>query len=61
MNSPRNLSGPTLVLAPLACLCLIAATADAQSGRAVDAVDFNRQIRPILAENCFKCHGTDGQ
>ena len=59
MNTPRNFSGPTPVLAALACLCLTVATADAQSDRAVDAVDFNRQIRPILAENCFKCHGPD--
>ena len=22
-------------------------------------VDFNRQVRPILTENCFQCHGPD--
>ena len=38
----------------LAILCLAAPLA-----RAADPVEFNRDIRPILSDNCFYCHGND--
>ncbi len=39
------------------CSVLITAASFAQVTAA--PVDFNRQVKPILAENCFKCHGFD--
>ena len=27
---------------------------------AEDRIDYNRDIRPILSDNCYKCHGPDG-
>lgn len=40
----------------LATLCVGAATLSAESPT---PVDFNTEVRPILSENCFYCHGPD--
>ena len=47
---------PLLVFSLACCLlCLIASFASAQS------IEFNRDIRPLLSENCFYCHGPDAE
>lgn len=43
----------------LACFLLTADSSFAQSGRSESKIGFNDQIRPILSEHCFSCHGPD--
>ena len=45
----------------LTCFALVAcACSGLRSARAADAaIQYNRDVRPILFENCFSCHGPD--
>ncbi|AMV38059.1 DUF1553 domain-containing protein [Planctomyces sp. SH-PL62] len=62
MSRPKGISAARLV-APRAIAAALAWTlalaSSAVPARADDAVVYNRDVRPILAENCFACHGPD--
>src|SRR5438105_14651210 len=47
-----------LAASAMAILVFGALTA-ADSKPGADKIDFTREVRPILANNCFACHGQD--
>jgi hypothetical protein len=54
----RKRSGPWSVVGFSALLLFTPALAAGPQSSAA-AIDFNRDIRPILSDNCFTCHGPD--
>ena len=46
-------------LRPCGWLCLLVFSAAGSVQSAETKVDFDRDIRPILSNNCYKCHGPD--
>ena len=53
---PRLLA---LIVARLLAAPGLASAAEPGASTAGRKVDFNREVRPILAKNCFACHGQD--
>jgi len=43
------------------CVAAVLAGSAASAATSGDTVDFNRDVRRILSENCFKCHGPDAK
>ncbi|MFM8726205.1 MAG: DUF1549 domain-containing protein, partial [Planctomycetaceae bacterium] len=55
----RPLHPLTILLTLLAGLALPCPGAAGAAGAADETVDFNRDVRPILANHCWSCHGRD--
>jgi hypothetical protein len=58
-RSTHMFQARTHLVSLLSILTTVYACAEVNATESTQPVDFNRDLRPILSNNCFQCHGPD--